>query len=408
MLLMVAVEGRCLTTNQTSAAFLGKRVTLESGGSDFADAIGTGSRDKNSRKIEAFKAHTRDDVFYCCRGDQLKWGEIDDYVDLMLNVSPLSLPPQATVDQVGRIMDNARLKLSESAGNQYLQSCLLLSIVKERGISVSEKEVLRAITNSVKKTKGKFRNEVLRASLRPEGYLYRRQVGYLLTKKYFDTVIKASIEVSPEEVAAEIAASQKEIQEAKDYNATLRPKIESIRADILSGKSDFIEAADKYSDCDSAIDDGVLGEFCYSSCPLHKNIRDFIFSSSTNLYSDVIETPYSYHVIKVLSRSYDKEDDEGEADGDDEEGSVSTNVIDHLASGIPAKVKIAHIMLEKREIDEELDEEAAMAIVRNRKAKAAMNEFLRSTYAKLSAEDGFKCDFKVNFRKRKKGKNEVK
>lgn len=398
--LMFAVEGLSSSTNAVSASFLGKRVSVESGGGDYAGKIGASSRKRNEARLKAYLSHSRDDVFLSIRGDVLTWGEIDDYVDLLLKVSPISLPPQATVDQIEKITQNSRRKLAEGAGNQYLQSCLLRSLELEAGISVREEDVLRAVSNSVRKVRGKFRAEVLAASLRKDGYLYRKQVGYLMTKKYLETVVKAGIEVTEEEVRAAQEERHREISDAVAYNATLRPRIDLFRSEILAGKRDFVETVDKYSDCDSSLDDGILGEYTRANCPLHKNLRAFIFSASTNEYSEIIETPYSYHLVRVLSRRFgpcDEDEDDDEMEDEDSPREEEPEV-----EGAPTKVKVAHLMLEKREVDEELDEATARVLVLARKTKVRMADLQREFYKTVQSEPGFVCDFRVNFMKQKK------
>lgn len=476
---LVGIEGGAVSTNQVSARFLGQKVSLERGGTDLTPKIGQKARVWNARKLKEFQGHKRDDVFYSCRGDVLKWGVVDDYVSLLLKVSPLSLPPQATVEQIEKITANARRKLAEGAGNEYLQNCLMISQIRASGITIPEAEILQAISNSVRRVRGSFKAEVLAASLQPEGYLYRKQTGYLLMRKYFEKVVKSQITVSDAEIAKKVAERNQEIADAIAYNATLRPKIELLRKEILSGKRDFVEAVDKFSDCDSSVDDGVLGEYTPASCSLHKNLKAFIFAPSTDEYSEIIETPYSYHLVKILSRRYDKvedEDEEGDVEGEEENTeagkmdssapSPKTESLESSKSGllaakvggglvllflvslffvkgrlrlivgalvplvlvatvltvwrsggaalfkanggrVPTKVKVAHLMLEKHEVDETLDSATARILVRNRKAKEAVRKLQRDFFAQVSREKDFKCDFKVNFLKEnKKGKGQ--
>ena len=307
---------------ERSATLMGRKVTIERDGSDFADIIGEGSRKaKESKKANLLIAHDPSDVFLQMNGETLTWGKIDEYSDLVLKISPLTLPPQATVEQINQVIAMSRKKLAELAGNELIKNWVLVPRAKEAGIVVSDAEILQAISNSVRKIKKEFKNEALKISLDPESYLYRKQVGYLYSKKYAEMLNSKEIEVSEDDVAAAIAERSAEIAKAREYNATLRPKIEGILEDIKSGKIEFADAALEYSDCGSSVDEGVWGEFYADRCKLLQPLKDFVFAASTNVLSDVIETPFSYHIVKILDRGYEsRPDDEDDDDDDDGEG----------------------------------------------------------------------------------------
>lgn len=304
-----------VASNETAAAFLGERVTISSAGADFSEDFGKSSR--QVRRDRVLKAHAPEDVFLKMGDETLTWGCMEDYASLILKVSPLSLPPQATVEQVEQIIATSKLKLIEIAGNQFVQNWAIVPKARAAGLDVTESEVLVALTNSVRKLYKKNKNLVLPAILRPDSYFYRNQVGYLISKKYFDTVIPGKVSVSDEDVAVAVSNQVAEIAAAKEYNATLRPKIEGVLASLKTGEREFEEAAFEFSDCDSSTDDGVLGVFDRDDNKLLPELRDFIFAASTNEMSDVIETPYSFHIVKILKREYGPLEDE---DDEDEEG----------------------------------------------------------------------------------------
>lgn len=304
---------------ERSATLMGRKVTLEKDGSDFADSLGVSSRKANEAKqANPTPTHEPDDVFIRMNGEVLTWGKIDEYSDLVLKISPLTLPPQATVEQINQVIAMSRKKLAEMAGNEYIKNWILVPRAKEAGIVVTDAEILHAISNSVKKIKKQYRNEALKVSLDPESYLYRKQVGYLYSRKYAKFLNSQEIEVSDEEIAAAVAERESEIAKANEYNASLLPKIQGILEDIKSEKIDFADAALEYSDCGSSVDDGVWGEFYAKKCKLLQPLKDFAFAASTNVLSDVIETPYSYHIMKVIDRGYgDESGDEDDEDDDD-------------------------------------------------------------------------------------------
>lgn len=311
---------------EKTAMLMGRRVSVSKDGADFSDAVGGESRKaREAKKQELPVAHSPEDIFLRMNGEVLTWAKIDEYIDLVLKISPLNLPPQATVEQINQIVATSRRKLAEMAGNQYIQSWILVPKAKEYGISLAESEILLAISNSVRKVAKKNVKEVLTASLDPNSYLYRKQVGYLYSKKYVESALAGKVVASNEEISAAIAERKAEIEKAKAYNETLRPKLQGILDDIKSGKIEFGDAAFEYSDCGSSTEDGVFGEFSVDKCKLLPPLKEFVFAASTNELSDVIETPFSYHIVKILSRSYGKEaldEDDDDDDGDDDETSA--------------------------------------------------------------------------------------
>lgn len=70
----------------------------------------------------------------------------------------------------------------------------------------------------------------------------------------------------------------------------------------------------------------------------------------------------------------------------------------------PTRVKIAHIMLEKQEIPEELDVEAARKLVVQRKQRSLMLELEREELKKAMAAEGFECAVPVTLLKQRKTK----
>ena len=165
---------------ERSATLMGRKVTLEKDGSDFANVIGEGSRKaKEADKAKQLMAHDPSEVFLQMNEETLTWGKIDEYCDLVLKISPLTLPPQATVEQINQVIAMSRKKLAEMAGNEYIKNWILVPRAKEAGIVVTDAEIQQAISNSVRKIKKEFKKDALRISLDPESYLYRKQVGYL-------------------------------------------------------------------------------------------------------------------------------------------------------------------------------------------------------------------------------------
>lgn len=367
------------------ARLFGKTVTISKDGGDLSEEVGTYSRKKGIRG--PLKPHGPQEVFLRMNDQVLTWGCVDAYIDQVLEISPLSFPPQATSQDVEKILANGRIRAATSAANAFIRDWILVPQARDCGIGVSEAEIGVALTNSVKKVQRKHKSAVLAAIQDKESFFYRNQVGYLITKKYIDGVLSKEVTVSPDEIATAIRARNDQIGKAKEYNGTLRPRMEGWLREIRDGARDFGETAYEFSDCGSSADDGEWGEFEAEDNNLLQPLRDFIFADSTNVLSGVIETPYSYHIVKILKKEYD--------------GGVS--------KGVPDRVKVAQIMLEKEDVPEILTEEGARRAVFRRKLGELAVAREKAAWARVKASEGFACEVPVSlFKPRKKGKEESK
>lgn len=398
--------------------FRGKDVKLYRGGGDLSKYIGQPK--KASSKQQRAPKYKPEDICLDFHGDALTWKTLDEHVELQLLDSPLSIPPEATAQQVQDILASSKVRLQEILVNGYLKNAVIAYVARTNGLKIAESELAAALSNSVRKVVGKKHGaEIVPKLLAKGSYFYRNQENYLLTKKYIGEVLAKNVEITPAQLEELKNQRLKAIDEAKEKNAELRPKLEGWLAEIKSGKRDFGETAWEFSDCGSSQDNGELGEF-EQDCSLLKPLKDFIFAPSEEVLSDVIETPYSYHIVKILKRSYDTDDleaeDEKDEQKDEEKGekkgnepdrtSAPTNILPilvvlgvatvalsgvfliflprtrHLhviASGtvliagavagvlvyvnrtipVPTKVRVAHIMLEKEEVPPVLDDAAA-------------------------------------------------
>lgn len=329
-------------TNKASESIIaGKKFNLERGGGDLSEYFGNSSRKKTIEQVP----HGPEDLFLSVNGEIVKWGEVDTHIDLLLVNSPLCLPPQATVEEVAQIIANTRAKYAEKLGNVYVRNALLAQKARECGISISSNELYAAICDTVSKIPASRRDKIRDGILTKDTYFKRDLENYQLTIKYRQEVLATNIVVSAEEIADAIAARKVEISQIVQTNATLRPRIEGYLRDIKAGKRDFGETAYDYSDCGSSGDDGDMGEFD-RDCTLLSPLKDFVFSASTNTLSEVLETPYSYNIIKILGRTYDKDDETPE---------------------IPVSAHIAQIMLEKIPVPELLTEDSAKSYLTKKK-----------------------------------------
>jgi parvulin-like peptidyl-prolyl isomerase len=74
-----------------------------------------------------------------------------------------------------------------------------------------------------------------------------------------------------------------------------------LRQDILTGKVDFAEAAKKYSQCTSAPNGGDIGYF-QRKFIVDEAFAKTAFGLKVGDVSDVVQTEYGMHLIKVTDR----------------------------------------------------------------------------------------------------------
>ncbi|MBI1389399.1 MAG: peptidylprolyl isomerase [bacterium] len=117
-------------------------------------------------------------------------------------------------------------------------------------------------------------------------------------KKFYDT--QQQFFKQPEQVKAshillmvDENASGADRQKAKD-------ELAAIRKDIASGKTSFADAAKEHSQCPSAPQGGDLGYFGRGQ--MVKPFEDVAFTLKPGEMSDIVETQFGYHIIKVTDK----------------------------------------------------------------------------------------------------------
>jgi peptidyl-prolyl cis-trans isomerase C len=80
-----------------------------------------------------------------------------------------------------------------------------------------------------------------------------------------------------------------------------RDKLLAIRAHLVAGKLDFAEAARRYSECVTAPEGGDLGMFPRKMV-VDENIARAAFALPVNAVSEVVQSDYGLHLIKVTER----------------------------------------------------------------------------------------------------------
>jgi peptidyl-prolyl cis-trans isomerase C len=113
-------------------------------------------------------------------------------------------------------------------------------------------------------------------------------------KDFFDQVT-----VHASHIMLKVAANAPETEKQ-----AAREKLLAIRAHVVAGKLDFAEAAKRYSQCVTAPEGGDLGMFPRKMV-VDENIAKAAFALPVNGVSDVVQSDYGLHLIKVTERKAD-------------------------------------------------------------------------------------------------------
>jgi parvulin-like peptidyl-prolyl isomerase len=117
---------------------------------------------------------------------------------------------------------------------------------------------------------------------------------YEENKDYFD-----QIKVRASHIVLRVPANA-----SPDEVKAARAKLQKLRQEIVSGKLDFAEAAKKYSQCPSAADGGNIGYFS-RKYTVQEPIAKAAFALKVGEVSDVIQSDFGLHLIKVTDRKAD-------------------------------------------------------------------------------------------------------
>jgi peptidyl-prolyl cis-trans isomerase C len=116
-------------------------------------------------------------------------------------------------------------------------------------------------------------------------------------REYYDSHLDQFHE--PEKVKASHILVTVDASATPEERAAAREKIESIRKQCLAGE-DFAELARTHSDCPSSAQGGDLGWF--DRTRMVEPFSEAAFALKPGEISDVVETQFGYHVIRLTDR----------------------------------------------------------------------------------------------------------
>ncbi len=235
--------------------------------------------------------------------------ELSTQMDLYVSQMRVNLKTQQERDRL-------RKELLDQMVNDKL---LLAAAQKDTLIKVSSKEVDEALQNQMKKVKSEFTEEEFAAQLEAEGLTekelkkkYREQIeNQMLMDRLVSSKLR-NVSVSTKEVkdfyqtyedsipdqpeAAKLSHILVAVKTSQATSDSLKGQAERVR-DMARGGEDFGKLASLYSDDPTAERGGDLGFFKRGD--MIPKFEQTAFSLDPGQVSDVIQTEFGYHVIKV-------------------------------------------------------------------------------------------------------------
>ena len=324
-----------------------------------AEAVGRGVSVKGTRsvaekdEVDVLRQFDDEAIFLDIEGqDRVKWKLLREEMEDIVNGFPHRPEmDEAAVKNARKVVFNTRL--SKLLRN-YIKHAVFAVEARKHGISVPESafvEQRERMKQELAKKGAAGRRQLARITA-PESLYEHNLTNALLWQAYAEKVVRPTLTITAEEIAARVEKQHADNVANAATNAFKRALAVDLRKRLKSDPSAFAALAEKWSDCPSSDLGGILSDVNDQPQHLHSgDLRPEMERAYERLkpgeISDVVETPYSWHIIKLLARHPKTEDEE-------------------------ASVEIAHIMLEKVPLLPELTEEQARHKIENKKIREVM------------------------------------
>lgn len=232
---------------------------------------------------------------------KISTGEV---VDVLLKNLGKRISQVKSMDQ-----KNLRIVILNNAKN-LAEKKLLIKAAKEAGISISSAELDSSLSKRYVNFGGKEKFTKFLADNKINLDYVRGEIkAGLIIKKYLDQLFTKRASVSEEELKAEyeqektatvrhilLKTTGKSVTEKQE----IRKKLEKILARARRGEN-FTKLAKQYSEDEGSKKNGGLYED-FSKGAMVKPFEEAAFSVPVGKISDIVETRYGYHIIKVINR----------------------------------------------------------------------------------------------------------
>ncbi len=241
------------------------------------------------------------------------------YAEAMKNVRRMLSAQGAPADQLDMIASQMAPRALPQLAEQFVANSLLKGEAAKRGFKASEADIDEAVSNAVDRLPDgmTFADVLDKMGITIDDARKEMAEGLAIKKlleeitgnvavpdeaiaKFYET--NARYFTRPEQVEASHILIKLEGADATNETAkaTAKAKAEALRAQILAG-TNFAELAAANSDCPSKADGGSLGSFGRGQ--MVKPFEDAAFALGTNEVSEVVETQFGFHIIKVTGKT---------------------------------------------------------------------------------------------------------
>ncbi|MGD9369465.1 MAG: peptidylprolyl isomerase, partial [Desulfobacteraceae bacterium] len=222
---------------------------------------------------------------------------------------------QALRGKVGQLPDALDQRLKTQVIQQMVAEELLFQEATKQGVKADSNEIENRMTsiknrfrnekqfqeklNEAGLTEEKLRNQIRRQTVIAE--LIKKEIAPQVkvtpqdAKKYYDENPEKFRQ--PERVRAQHILMKVEKGDSEDKKSEARQKLMKLQKRILAGE-DFSNLAREHSQGPSNAKGGDLGYFAKGQ--MVKPFEEVAFKLAPNEVSDIVETRFGYHLIKVL------------------------------------------------------------------------------------------------------------
>jgi len=251
-------------------------------------------------------APTAEDVIVTVEGKDITHGEIMQAVQMTMQQLSRQMPPQQLSEMYGKVY--------QSMLDQLIANTLLEKAANNSSLAVSDAELDEEVTKiKTGAPEGQSLEEALAANKTSVDEWKENLRNQMLVGKLVKEKTAGAAEASPEEIAAFyqqnpdsfqvpesvsashilMAFSEEDTDETK---AEKKAKLTALKEQIDAG-ANFEELATANSDCPSSQRGGSLGSF--SRGQMVPEFEAAAFTMDVGTVSDLVETQFGYHLIKV-------------------------------------------------------------------------------------------------------------
>lgn len=251
--------------------------------------------------------------------DPAPTGSPEDVIASVNDLKLLRKDMDAMIEQVIKIQNipaeqagQAKEMLSKQFAYSFVMRNILTAAAKAKGLTLTDEDRAAQLKRfaDARGNPDITLDEIAKNSPFGEEEARKEFDDGALIDKLLKQEVLDKIEVTDAEIQDVIDQIKKRNAETEEKNKTLvskedkRKQLDDIKKQISDG-ADFAELAKKNSDCPSGQKGGDLGTFTRER--MVKPFSDAAFALDIGAVSDIVETQFGYHIIKVTDKKPAKE-----------------------------------------------------------------------------------------------------